>query len=151
MITHTEETPDNPNALWEAEVGKPIRDRRIFKFGQIAAKLARLPGRMEWDQDEAYRILNDLMSCYARQEFADDEVLVLVVDPAHFAPLKPRLADVEEEYRVNCSQILFFWRDGVMLTRNALKRYLQRSTLEGAPRLLREWFSMTIAPPRTVP
>jgi hypothetical protein len=140
MGTETPEDDADAKALWQAEVHKPIRDRPIFKFGHIAAKLARLPGHMEWDQDEAYRILDDLMLCYARQEFADDEVLVLVADPAHFAPLKPRLADVEEEYRVNCSQILFFWRDGVMLTRDALKRYLQRSTLEGAPRLLREWF-----------
>jgi hypothetical protein len=83
----------------EAESRKPIKDRRFFQFGRIAWKLARLPGRWEADQDEAYRILNELIAWYERDEFAEDEVLVvLVADPQHFVALKPQLDELEQQY-----------------------------------------------------
>jgi hypothetical protein len=131
--------PNDASALWLAEFKRPISERRIFKFGQIALKLSRRPGRAETDQDEAYRILDDLIAWYERHEFAEDEVLVLVDDPPRFVQIESRLDEIEREY---------LWRDAVMLTRAALRRYLERSTLAGAPRLLREWFPDTILPIR---
>jgi hypothetical protein len=141
--------PNDGQAFWDTEVRRPIGDRRFFRFGQIARRLARLRGRAEVDEDEAYRVLNELIAWYERHEFAEDEVLVLVDDPPHFAALKPRLDEVEREYRREGRPILHFWRDGVLLTRPALRRYLERSTLIGAPRLLLEWFPNVISPTRT--
>jgi hypothetical protein len=145
--------PNDANAFWRAEVMRPISDRQIFSFRQIALKLARLPGRLKVDQDEAYRVLHELIAWYERQEFAEDEVLVIVDDPPRFVPLKPRFDEMEREYRAECRPMLQFWQDAVMLTRAALKRYLERSTLEGAPRLLQEWFFSDAATPamRTIP
>lgn len=146
MATNSDSDPtqgasNDAAALWDAERRKPWNERERFPFGQIAARLARQPGRLEFDQDEAYRILNHLIGCFERGEFADDEVVVLADDSPRFCPLKPRLEEVEQECSTEGPPILQFWRDAAMLTRPALRRFLEHSTLGGAPRLLREWYS----------
>jgi hypothetical protein len=77
-------------------------------------------------------------------EFADDEVSASFDDPPHFRPLKPSLDDArrqaERDGRLE-------WRE-LILTRPALKTYLERTGLDGAPRLFREWF---LTRPETAP
>ena len=109
-----------------------------FVCGQIALALARVPGRFERDEDEAYRILNHIIASYERGEFADDEIVVLFGEPRQLRTLKslPEVARREIE-----SLFLPIWRDAVMLTFDAAKRYLEASTLAGAHRLLDDWFA----------
>jgi hypothetical protein len=118
-----------------AAVKLAIDRRELFICGQLAAGLARLPGRLEFEEAEAYRILHQITVWYARGEFAADEVLVIFGEPPQLRPLR----EIEEQ---GAKISTFEWREGIMLTRAACKRYLERSTLQGAPRLIREWFSI---------
>jgi len=113
-----------------------LERRELLKAGQLALGLSRVPGRMETDDAEAYRILHHLMAWYALGKFAPDEVVVCH-DELGLQPL--REIEKLQEQEVG----LFLWREAVMLTRAACKRYLEQSTLEGAPRQLSEWFSTT--------
>ncbi len=108
--------------------------RELFEAGQLALGLSRLPGRMEFDEPEAYRILQHLIGQYALGQFAPDEV-VACHDELGLRPLR----EIEEQLDRLLSMVE--WRDAVMLTRAACKRYLKQSTLQGALRQLREWFS----------
>jgi hypothetical protein len=40
---------------------------------EIAQALARLPGRLEFDRDEAHRIGEDMYDAFERGEFTDEE------------------------------------------------------------------------------
>jgi hypothetical protein len=118
-----------------AAVKLAIDRRELFICGQLAAGLARLPGRLEFEEAEAYRILHQITVWYARGEFAADEVLVIFGEPPQLRPLR----EIEEQ---GAKVSTFEWREGIMLTRVACKRYLERSTLQGAPRFIRERFSI---------
>jgi hypothetical protein len=129
--------PEQVQRAWLAEASQPIRQRQRFKFGEIADALARRPGRQEVDRAESARIGADLVEWFHRGEFAAEEVLASFDDPPHFRPLKPSLDDArrqaERDGRLE-------WRE-LILTRPALKTYLVRTSLDGASRLFREWFS----------
>jgi hypothetical protein len=109
-------------------------------LGEIADELARKPGRREVDKAETQRIGIELVQWFERGEFADDEVLAPFGDPPHFRPLKPLLEDARRQAERVGRRIELEWRE-LILTRPALRTYLERSTLDGAPRLLRERFS----------
>jgi hypothetical protein len=120
--------------VWDAELRKPWRERQYFPLGVIALRLSRKAGRLETDEDEAYRIVVHLKGYCDRDEFGDDEVVVLVNEAPHIVPAKDRLA---QEF--GSAIPLLIWRDAVLLTRSAVERFLRRCGLAGAPRLLAEW------------
>lgn len=109
-----------------------------FVSGQIALALARVPGRMERDEDEAYRILDHIIASYKRGEFTDEEVVVRFGDPPQLRTLKSLPEDARGEIE-SLSRLI--WRDAVMLSFGAAKRYVETSSLAGAPRLLVDWFT----------
>jgi hypothetical protein len=114
-----------------------------FVCGQIALALARVPGRMERDEDEAYRILDHIIASYKRGEFTDDEIMVFFGKPPQIRTLKSLPEDARGEIE---SLFRPIWRDAVMLSFSAAKRYLEASTLAGAPRLLFDWFTDNTSP-----
>ncbi len=117
-----------------------------FECAQLSLALARLPGRFERDEDEAYRILNHIIASYKRGVFADDEVVVLFVEPGEPPQLRP-VKSLPEDARREIEDGASLWRDGaVMLTSSATKRYLEASTLAGAPRVLVDWFTDDASP-----
>jgi hypothetical protein len=132
MSLKSSNEPNNGSVLLDTELRRPFSQRRYFRMAEVALRLARLPGRMERDEDEALRILGDLIAWYKRGEFAEHEVVVFIDDPLGFISVTPRLDEVES---------LQLWRDAVMLTRDAVERYLDGSSLGGARRLRHEWFS----------
>ena len=134
--------PEHFQSAWLAEALKPIRHRQLFKFGEIADALARKPGRQEVDRPESYLIGIDLVEWFERGEFGDDEVLVHCDDPPPFRPLKPLLEVVRQQMEQDGARVEMEWRE-LILTRSALKTYLERSSLDGFARLLSEWFSDT--------
>ena len=132
-------------ALWKAEQTLPFGERQYFLAGTIALRLSRVPGRLEKDEEEAIRILDNLAHWCARGEVSPDEVLVIDVieNPPSFKPAVPRLAD-------SYSEILpIDWRDIVILSRRATGRFLANCQLLGASRLMLEFgFNGDIAKPR---
>ncbi len=107
-----------------------------FTFPDIAYALARLPGRLQIDHEEANRILDDIAQRYDRGYFADDEVMVQVA-PGQFELLKTVLESAQGrgEPGLPLAEI----RVCGILTFAAAKRYVQESRLAGATRLLDEW------------
>ena len=116
-----------------------------FVCGQIALALARQPGRLEIDEDEAYRILNQIIACWEHREFAQDEVVVLFGEPPQLQPLDLVLEHAKQRGEPLDLWPRREWRDGIMLTATAARRYLEGCGLAGAPRILREWFSGVLA------
>lgn len=108
-----------------------------FTFLDIAYALARLPGRLEVDRDEAGRILDDITERYANGDFAEDEIMVQVA-PHQLQPLKTVLENAQGRGELGPS--LEEIRVGGILSHAAAKRYVQASGLTGAARLLAEWF-----------
>jgi hypothetical protein len=113
-----------------------------FYVSELAVALARLPGRLEFDRDEADHIAYDMLQARERGDFADEEVVARYGDPALFVPISqipeepgglgPALAP--EFIRKT------LWYAAVALTYPAAKRYIERCGLAGAARLLAEWF-----------
>jgi hypothetical protein len=130
--------PERIQSAWLAESLQPVGHRQLFKFGEIADALARNPGRQEVDSAESARIGADLVKWFNCGEFADEEVLASFDDPPHFRPLKPSL---EEAQRQAERDGRLDWRE-LILMRPAPKTYLERTSLDGARRLFREWFSV---------
>jgi hypothetical protein len=128
--------PEQVQHAWLEEAHQPIKQRQLFKFGEIADALARNPGRQEVDMAESARIAGNLVEWFNCGEFADEEVLASFDDPPHFRPLRPSLEDVQRQAEQDCR---LDWRE-LILTRPALKTYLERTSLDGASRLLHEWF-----------
>lgn len=131
--------PEQVQTAWLLEARKPLADRQLFKFGETADALVRKPGRQEVDEEESFRIGMDLLRWFQCGEFADAEVLAPFDDPPHFRPLKPLLEDARRQAGHGGRSVAPEWRD-LVLTRAALQTYLERSNLEGASRLFREWF-----------
>jgi hypothetical protein len=105
-------------------------------IGDLARSLARLPGRLEFDREEAVRIATDIAERYLRGEFADEEVVAMAGDPPRFIPYVHT-----GEYRAGTINANL-WYAAVALTPPAVRRYLERCGLAGAPRVLAEWFGL---------
>ncbi len=119
-------------ATWNAESAKPVRERQYFLFGEIADALARTPGRLEVDVAERGRILLDLADRTCRGEFNlsdDSEVVTLIGEPPYFVPIAPVRAG---GFLANPEALIF--------RRDACRRYVQNSSLDGAPRVLTAGF-----------
>jgi hypothetical protein len=124
-------------AAWKAEYAKPMRERQYFRYDEIGDALAKDSESPEIDSAKRDRIVGDLSDWTIRGEFdssGDSEVVVLSGEPPFFLPLGPVppggiLADP----------------DGLILKRNACRRYLRNSSLERAPRLLRNWFPEAVS------
>jgi hypothetical protein len=130
-------------AAWIKETARPPQDRHLFRFYEVGQWLARNPGRLEWDHDEARRIVIDLFDWFERGDFHPSDVLVPVPDSPYFISVRSFLDDAQDAQERNVRteeihnlRIVEF----LVLRRSALKLYLERSTLEGAPRVLQEWF-----------
>ena len=130
MDSEPAETQNNSRGLLDFELRRPFKDRWYFRMGQVALRLARLPDRMDLDEEEARKILDDLIVWWRCGEFAEDEVVVFV--DGRFSSITPWLEEIENNH---------LWQDAVLLTRPAVKRYLEHSTLPSARRLLAEWFA----------
>jgi hypothetical protein len=109
---------------------------------EIARAMARRPGRVEVDCEEAHRITDDIAEWYLRGEFGDDEVVAYASDP----PSLRSLAEIKEDarrrgeiWRLSQPE----WRAAYMLTVPAVRRYLEGCGLVGAPRVRQEWFGRT--------
>jgi hypothetical protein len=109
-----------------------------FYIHELARAIARLPGRAEVDEQEAYRITDDIAEWYRRGEFDDSEVVAFVGDP----PMPRSLADMKKDlHRRGESWCLSQpeWRAAYCLTAPAARRYLEGCGFDGALRVLREW------------
>ncbi len=119
-------------ATWNEECAKPMRERQYFLFGEIADALARKPGRVEVDTAERDRIVLDLADWTRRSEFdlsGDSEVVTVIGQPPYFVPIAPV-----------CAGGFLANPETLILRRDACRRYVQNSPLDGAPRLLTAWF-----------
>jgi hypothetical protein len=132
---------EKPAAAWEAETAKPLPDRQLFRFREISTWLARHPGRLEWDADEARRIVEDIFDRFERGEFCPADVLVSIAEPPYFVPVHSFIEiardpedRTERESEIRTRSIVEWC---LMLRRPALELYLGRCGLEGAPRLWR--------------
>jgi hypothetical protein len=127
--------PHQPHA--ERERAKPLE---LFLIGEIARAVARLPGRLEFDRDEATRIAEQMYEWYEQGRIGESEVLAQVEPaPAAYRPLKQVIEDAQPE-NGNWQLSLDEWRS-CYLTRSATRRYLEGCRLIGASRTLTEWFS----------
>jgi hypothetical protein len=110
----------------------PVEGGGIYVF-KLADALARSPGQLKVDFDEARRIAKDIAERYLRGEFMHEEV-VGKVGPAEFRPYRD--TGEYEEGTINFN----LWFAGIALTVPAAKRYVECCGLQGAPRVLAEWF-----------
>jgi hypothetical protein len=116
-----------------------------FYVFEIAHKLARHPGHLEWDWDEAHRIGSDMYDWYMGNKFGDREVLANYEDSSSLVPI----AEIKEQARQRgrawdeVDPGLFY--AAFALTSAAAKRYIEGCGPAGAPRLLREWFGVAEA------
>lgn len=114
-----------------------------FYIFEIAQKLARQPGRLEFDRDEAHRIADDIYDWYRRGEFGEQEIVAQYGDPPCFGPLA-RAEDEAKQRGQEWEDISFgLWYAAIALTWAAAKRYIAGCGLAGAARLLSEWFGAT--------
>jgi hypothetical protein len=145
-------------AAWAAESHKPEVQRQYFGFDEIANALARRPGRLEVDSAEHQRILHDLVDWVRRGKSGASDVVILSGDPPDFVPLSPlvpsevlvtrdtlihrsggcTLGPLANVHLATPSETLF-------LQCHAARQYLENSALEGALRVLKEWFPETVA------
>ena len=89
-------------------------------IGILARKLARSPGRLETDQEEAWRIAVDIADRYIRGEFDQKEVVAMVAsDPPRFLPY------IETGEYDGKTLNLILWYEAIALTRPAVLRYLK--------------------------
>ena len=125
-------------AVWNAEFEKPMPQRQYFRFGEVANALALDPKNYTVDSALRANIIEELTVRVRRQQFdlAGGEVATLSGDPPAFEPLPPISPDgipvgVES------------W----LLRRDACRRFLKKSLLPRAPRVLSEWFPERSATP----
>jgi hypothetical protein len=151
--------------------------------GQIARALARKTGRMEVDEAEANRILRDIVGRWERGEFGNGELYVrswgaplssapplllemlttcreqgLEIDAENSGDALPLNEALRLAQAQLCDPHWYFpletWRDAVIMTPAAVRRYLeQNAALAGARRLLEELQQTGAvgAPERSVP
>jgi hypothetical protein len=146
-------------AAWAAERRKPEGKRHYFGFDEIALALARRPGRLEVDVAEHNRILRHLADWVRRDKFDAPDVVVLSGYPPDFVPLAPLLP---VEILVTPGTLIRRRGEGppgpiavthlatpsetLYLRRRAARQYVENSTLEGAARVMREWFPEAAVP-----
>jgi hypothetical protein len=129
-------------AAWAALRGGKMRDRQLFGFDEIANGLSRKAGSLEVDAAECDRVLNDLHDKTRRGEFefgGESDVVIFANEPPYFMPLHPRPLP-PGMFQIPIAP------DMCMLRRGACHRYVENSSLDGAPRLLREWFPEVFEP-----
>ena len=121
------------NAVWEAELGKPIECRQWFQLGDLADELARDPYTLAIDHAVRGRIMENLTAWIQRQEFdlAAGEVATLGGKPPSFVlstPLPP-LAILPDP-------------DSTLLRRGAAERFMRaHRELPNAAALVGRWFN----------
>ncbi len=146
------------DAKWLTESQRPQRERGEFQVGEIADALAQRPGRFEVDYKERARIAYDLFKRILRGEFPDSDVLKLVgqselFEPASFRGLQedakregititamPDYGPRRPAYELLGNGDVLVNIDALILRRAAVRCYLEGSGLEGARRVLLEWF-----------
>ena len=118
-------------------------DDEPIRIQKLAQELARFPGRLEIDKQEAWRIAVDTAERYIRGEFDQKEVVAMVArDPPRFLPY------IETGEYDGKTLNLNLWWAAIALTRPAALRYLENCGLTGAERVLREMFGAPAAPPQ---
>jgi hypothetical protein len=118
----------------------PARLGPFYVF-EIAEALARQPGRLKFDRDEAHRIGDHMFGAFERGEFGPDEAVVCFGKPPKMGPIARAK---EEAKRTGYEWIDIdpnLWYRAAALTYPAAKRYVESCGLASAPRLLGEWFS----------
>lgn len=113
-----------------------------FYISEIAQKLARQPGRLGFDLDEAHRIAGDIYDWYARGKFSEQEIVARYGDPPRFGPIA-RAEEARQRGKGWQEIDLGLWYAAIALTRTGAKRYVEGCGLAGAARLLSEWFGPT--------
>lgn len=168
-IAAREEAWRAAQAQWQVEIQKPPRHREYFQVEEIAKALARQRGRLAVDDLECQRIVLDLFEWVTRGECDETDVLMLVGQPQLFKLFLPgfRAAreDAERKERKIWRETRSFganrlaielphglagvlydgWLDinmgAVVLRRAAVRLYLESCGLDGASRVLGEWFT----------
>lgn len=128
---------------WAALRSAKMRDRQLFGYDEVANGLSRKSGSLEIDTAERDHILHNLNDRTRRGEFelgGESDVVILIDEPPYFTPLRPMppLSPLAVEVSIA--------PDMRMLRRGACRRYVENSSLEGAQRLLREWFPEAFEP-----
>jgi hypothetical protein len=123
-----------------------------FSSSEIACALARLPGRQEIDRLEAFRIVDQLVSWWRRGEFGKDEIVVLIARKENSEPELCPFKEAVAEGHVTLDDFEWLAQRGfLMLTFDAAKRFIEASTVDAAPRVLHEWFTVAPSAPLTAP
>ena len=162
------------DAAWQAADNQWLRDnlqpphqREHFQVAEIAEALARLPGRPEVDPQLRRSITNDLYEWIERREFAEEDVLMLVGGSKLFVPFpldevlndatqkligNPKSSPRRPVFELSSFDRLVWLNLGaIILTRPAVRRYLDRCGFDGAPRVTAEWFRKAAKPRRQNP
>jgi hypothetical protein len=161
-------------AAWQAADDQWLRDnlqpplqREHFQVAEIAEALARLPGRPEVDAQLRRSITIDLYEWIERREFAEEDVLMLVGGSKLCVPFplcevlddatRKLVGNPESSPRLPVFELRSFDRSGwlnlgaIILTRPAVRQYLDRCGFDGAPRATAEWFGKAAKPRRQKP
>jgi hypothetical protein len=109
-------------------------------ISRLARALARLPDRLEFDRDEAQRVVIDIAERWRDGDIARDDAIVFGGAPQHWRPFADFPEDVDN---------LWLWETAVALTEPAARRYVETCGLAGAQRVLREMFGAPV-PAQTV-
>ncbi len=152
---------------WRRDNLKPPHQREHFQVAEIAEALARLPGRPEVDAQLRRSITIDLYEWIERREFAEEDVLMLLGGSKLCVPFpldevlndgtQKLIGNPESSPRRPVFELRNFDRSvwlnlgAVILTRPAVRRYLDRCGFDGAPRVTAEWFGKDATPGRKSP
>jgi hypothetical protein len=116
-----------------------------FYVHEIAYALARRPGRIECDYDEARCIGADMFDWYGRGKFGEQEVVAQYGDPLRWGPITQRQEEARQRGEAWEDLHLGLWYAVIALTYPAARRYVEGCGLEGAQRVFEEWFTPTNA------
>jgi len=122
------------STAWAALRSGKMQERPLFGYDDVADALACKSGSLEIDAAERERILHDLDDWTRRGEFNESDVVILTDEPPYFTPLRPLPPLRPGEVEIPIAP------DRRMLRRGASRRYIENSPLDGAARVMREWF-----------